>query len=186
LNDVSLKLTEKKEENQEELFNQIKGELKEVQQELHYIQAISTMPLIRETSGIGDDPTQLHQIIDQIEARLRRSQEDTTQATQALMQAQKAILEQQNEAEQEKMALKAKWDEEKAQLLAEQLEVQERVHKALHSMTVIEVKMEDCLPQQVTQLVEVIQQIQQRIMDLELRTMPKTPQEIIDLREATA
>jgi hypothetical protein len=40
-----------------------------------------------------------------------------------------------------------KWDEEKAQLLEEKLEVQERVHKALHSVTVIEVKMEDRLPE---------------------------------------
>jgi hypothetical protein len=142
--------------------------------------------LIRGTSGTGDEPTQLHQIVDQVEARLRRAQEDTTQATQALMQAQKALLEQQNEAEWENISLKAKWDEEKAQLLAEQLEVQERVHKALHSVTVIEVKMEDRLPQQVTQLEEVIQQLQQCITDLELRTMPETPQEIRDLREATA
>jgi hypothetical protein len=102
------------------------------------------------------------------------------------MQAHKALLEQQNEAEWENISLKVKWDEEKAQLLAEQLEVQERVHKALHSVTVIEVKMEDRLPQQVTQLEEVIQQLQQCIMDLELHTMPETPQEIRDLREATA
>ena len=53
------------------------------------------------------------------------------------MQAQKALLEQQNEAKWENIALKAKWDEEKAQLLVEQLEVQERVQKALHSVTVI-------------------------------------------------
>jgi hypothetical protein len=51
-------------------------------------------------------------------------------------------------------------------------------------MTIIEVKMQDCLPQQVTQLEEVIQQLQQRIIDLELCTMPETPQEIRDLREA--
>jgi hypothetical protein len=38
----------------------------------------------------------------------------------------------------------------------------------------------------VTQLEEVIQQLQQCIMDLELRTVPETPQEIRDLREATA
>jgi len=62
------------------------------------------------------------------------------------MQAQKTLLEQQKDAKREKISLKEKWDEEKAQLLAEQLEVQERVHKALHSMTIIEVKMEDCLP----------------------------------------
>jgi hypothetical protein len=78
------------------------------------------------------------------------------------------------------------WDEEKAQFLAKKLEVQERVHKARHSVTVIEVNFEDRLPQQVTQLEEVIQQLQQRIMDLELCTVPKTPQEIRDLRKATA
>jgi hypothetical protein len=56
-------------------------------------------------------------------------------------------------------------------LLAEQLETQERVHKALRYVTIIEVKMEDCLPQQVTQLEVVIQQLQQRITDLELCTV---------------
>ena len=35
------------------------------------------------------------------------------------------------------------------------------------------------------QLEEVIQQLQQRITDLELHTMPETPQEIRYLREAT-
>jgi cell division protein FtsL len=35
----------------------------------------------------------------------------------------------------------------------------------------------------VTQLEEVIQQLQQHITDLELRIMPETPQEIRDLRE---
>jgi hypothetical protein len=81
---------------------------------------------------------------------------------------------------------RAQLQQSKDQLLAEQLETQERVHKALHSVTIIEVKMEDHLPQQVTQLEEVIQQLQQRITDLELCTMPETPQEIRDLREATA
>jgi hypothetical protein len=44
--------------------------------------------------------------------------------------------------------------------------------------------MEDRLPQQVTQLEEVIQQLQQCIIDLELLTMPETLQEIRYLREA--
>jgi hypothetical protein len=110
--------------------------------------------LISGTLGIGDDPTQLHQIIDQVEARLRRAQEDTVQATQALMQAQNTLLEQQSEEKWENISLKAKWDEEKAQLqehkdqlLAKKLEVQERVHKEIHSMMVIKVNMEDHLPQ---------------------------------------
>ena len=104
------------------------------------------------------------------------------QATQALAQEQSAHGEQRKKVEEEQLALQVKWEEEKAQLqqskdqlLAEQLEVQERVHKALHSMGIIEVKMEDRLPQQVTQLEEVIQQLQQCIMHLELHTVPKTP-----------
>jgi hypothetical protein len=117
-----------------------------VQQELQLSQEMSTTPLISGPSGTEDEPTQLHQIVDQVKARLQRAQEDITQATQALMQAHKELLEQQKEEERENIALKAKWDEEKAQLLAEKLEVQERIHKALHSVTVVEVKMEDHLP----------------------------------------
>jgi hypothetical protein len=37
----------------------------------------------------------------------------------------------------------------------------------------------------VVELEEVIQQLQQHITDLELRTVPETPQEFRDLREAT-
>jgi hypothetical protein len=93
----------------------------------------------------------------------------------------------------EKLALQAKWDEEKAelqqskeQLLVEQLEVKERVNRALRSVTIVEVQTEEQVPQQVAQLEEVIQKLQQRIADLELRVVPETPQEIRDQREATA
>jgi hypothetical protein len=75
LNDVSLEFAEKQEAKQEELFNRIKGELKEVHKALQSSQAVSTVPLISETSGTSDEPTQLHQIVDQVEARLRRAQE---------------------------------------------------------------------------------------------------------------
>ena len=71
-------------------------------------------------------------------------------------------------------------------MLVEELEVQERVHRALRYVTVIEVQTEERLPQEVAQLEGVIQQLQQRIVDLELCTVPETPQEIRDLREATA
>jgi hypothetical protein len=46
------------------------------------------------TIGTGDEPTQLHQIINKIEAHLRRAQEDTSQATQALKQVQRELVEQ--------------------------------------------------------------------------------------------
>jgi hypothetical protein len=75
---------------------------------------------------------------------------------------------------------------EKEQLLVEQLKVKERVNKELFSMKVVEVKTEERVPQQVAQLKEVIQQLQQRIEYLELRAVPETPQDVRDLREATA
>jgi hypothetical protein len=53
-------------------------------------------------------------------------------------------------------------------------------------MMVIEVNIEECVPQQVAQLEEVIQQIQQCIADLELRIVLETPREIRDLREEIA
>jgi hypothetical protein len=113
--------------------------------------------------------------------------------TQALAQAQKDMLEQRSNAEQEKLALQGKWKEEKAvlqqdreQLLAKKLKVQEWVHRALRSVKILEVHKEERVPQQVAKMEGVIQQLQQCIADLELRIVPETPQEIRDLREATA
>jgi hypothetical protein len=66
-------------------------------------------------------------------------------------------------AEQEKISLQVKFDEEKAQLqqekeqlLMEQLEVKEAVNKELLSVTVLEIKAEDRVTQQVNQLAEAI------------------------------
>jgi hypothetical protein len=64
--------------------------------------------------------------------------------------------------------------QEKEQLLAEQLEVKEAVNRALHSMTGLEPWEKDRVTYQVEQLVEVIQQLQQQIADLELCTVPDT------------
>jgi hypothetical protein len=68
----------------------------------------------------------------------------------------------------------------------EQLEVKEMVNRALLSMTVIELKVEEIIPQQILQLEEVIQQLQQRIVDFELRAVLETPQDVRDQWEATA
>jgi len=67
----------------------------------------------------------------------------------------------------------------------EQQEVKENVNRSLHSVTIKEVRTEERVPQQVAQLEEVIQKLQQCIADMELRTMPETPQDIRDLREST-
>jgi hypothetical protein len=53
-------------------------------------------------------------------------------------------------------------------------------------MTIVELKSEERVPQQVAQLEEVIQQLQQCIAYLELCTVPETPQNVRDQREADA
>jgi hypothetical protein len=88
LNDASLEIAEKQEAKQEEVFSRIKAELQEVQQALQSSRAVSTAPLTVGTPELGDEPAQLHRIVDTVEAHLRRAQEETTQATQALAQAQ--------------------------------------------------------------------------------------------------
>jgi hypothetical protein len=116
LNDVSLELAEKKEAKQEELFFHITGEFKEAQQALQSSQEVSMEPLTMEILGTGDDPTQLRQIAEKVEAHLRRSQEDIVKATQALVQEQSAHEEKWIKAEHEQLDLQAKWEEEKSQL----------------------------------------------------------------------
>ena len=61
--------------------------------------------------------------------------------------------------------------------------MKEVVNRALRSITFIEVKVEDQVTKQVLQLEEVIEQLQQLIADLELCTVPETPQEVKDKRE---
>jgi hypothetical protein len=51
-------------------------------------------PLIMEISGTGDEPTELIQITEKVEARLRQAQEDIAKATQDLAQAQSTHEEQ--------------------------------------------------------------------------------------------
>jgi hypothetical protein len=59
------------------------------------------------------------------------------------------------------------------------------VNRALRSVTIVEVKAEERIPQQVVKLEEVIKQLQQCIEYLELRAVPETPQDVRDQREAT-
>jgi hypothetical protein len=154
LNDASLEIAEKKEAQQEEIYSRIKVELQGMQQALQSSRTVSTAPPPLGTPELGDEPAQLHRIADTVEAHLRRAQEETTQATQALAQAQEDLLEKRSTAEREKLSLQVKFDEEKSQLhkekeqlLAEKLEVKERVTRALRSVTVVEVKAEERVPQ---------------------------------------
>jgi hypothetical protein len=71
-------------------------------------------------------------------------------------------------------------------LLVKKLGVKEEVNRALRSVTVIEIKAEDQLMQQVEKLTKAIQQLQQCIVDLELCAMPEISQDVRDQREETA
>jgi hypothetical protein len=128
----------------------------------------SPLPLPSGELELGDEPAQLHRVADVVEAHLRRAQEEAEQATQALKQVQGVLIEQRRVAEQEKISLQTKFDEEKVQmqqekeqLLAGQLEVKEAVNRALRSVTGLEPQAEDRVEHQVEQLVEAIQQLQQ-------------------------
>jgi hypothetical protein len=77
---------------------------------------------------------------------------------------QELVVEQHRVAEQEKVSFQTKFEEEKVQiqqdkeqLLTEQLEVKEAVNKSLLSVTGLEPKVEDRVEHQVEQLVEAIQ-----------------------------
>jgi hypothetical protein len=121
-----------------------------VQQALQSSHIVSTASLSARASKLGDEPSQLHHIIDIVESHLRQAQEETVQATQALAQVQGDLVGQRSNVEQENLSLQANWDEEKEQLqqseeqlLVEKLEVKEMVHRELSSVTVVEVKTEE-------------------------------------------
>jgi hypothetical protein len=89
--------------------------------------------------------------------------------------------------QQEKNALQEKFEEdrvkiqkEKEKFLAKQIGIEEAVNKALLSVISLEKKAEELIEHQVMKLVEVIQQLQQRVVELELQTIPQTPQEVRD------
>jgi hypothetical protein len=100
---------------------------------------VSTVPPPSEELELGDEPTQLHIIVDVTEAHLRHAEEEKEHATMALKKAQEEVIEQHRVAQQEKDDLQTKFKEERAQiqqekeqLLAEQVGVKEAVSRALH------------------------------------------------------
>jgi hypothetical protein len=70
-------------------------------------------------------------------------------------------------------------------MLANQIGVKEAVTRSLLYVTGLENMEEYPVENQVGRLSESIQQLQQRIAELELQTVSSTPQEVRDLREET-
>jgi hypothetical protein len=71
LNNASLEIVEKQEAKKEEVFSRIKDKLQGVKQEVQSSHTVSTMPLSTGTSELGDEPAQLHHIVDTVESLLQ-------------------------------------------------------------------------------------------------------------------
>jgi hypothetical protein len=81
---------------------------------------------------------------------------------------------------------KVKIQREKDQLLAEKTAVKEVVSKALRSVSGLAQEEHEAVEVQVMKLVEAIQQLQERVTELEIQVVPSTPQEVRDQREEAA
>jgi hypothetical protein len=127
------------------MYDRIETEMIGVQQALQSSRAVSTAPPPSEEPELGDEPTQLHRIVDVTKACLHRVQEEKEQASVALKQAQEEIIEQRRVTQQKKDDLQTKFEENKAQiqqekeqLLVEQVRFKEAVNRALRSVTGLE------------------------------------------------
>jgi hypothetical protein len=70
------------------MYEKIEIELRGVQQALHSSHTVSTMPPPSEEPELGDEPAQVHRIVDVTKASLRLAQEEKEHATVALKKAQ--------------------------------------------------------------------------------------------------
>jgi hypothetical protein len=81
---------------------------------------------------------------------------------------------------------KEKIHREKDRLLTDKTAFKEVVSKSIHSVLGLTQKKHETVEIQVTKLVEAIQQLQARVMELELQEVPSTLQEVRDQREESA
>jgi hypothetical protein len=70
--------------NKEELYERVMKELKEIQQAIQLIYAVPIAPSSSQDVELGDEPAQLRRLIDAIEARHQKFQEEKEKATKAL------------------------------------------------------------------------------------------------------
>jgi hypothetical protein len=76
LNDVVMEIVKNQDTKQEEMYSHIEIELQGVQQELQPRSAVSIATLSVGTPEVGDEPAQLHRIMDSIEAHLQKVQDE--------------------------------------------------------------------------------------------------------------
>jgi hypothetical protein len=73
MQDDSLEITKKQEENKEEMYDRIDIELQGVQQALQSSRAVS---IVSGEPELGDEPAQIHRLANTVEACLRKAQEE--------------------------------------------------------------------------------------------------------------
>jgi hypothetical protein len=73
-----------------------------------------------------------------------------------------------------------KIQEEKDQLLTEQIVIKQAVTRAIGFVPGLEQEESNSVEMQVGKLVEAIQQLQERLAELEIQAIPSTPQEVKD------
>jgi hypothetical protein len=185
ISDTSEDILQRNEDKQETMYERIEVKVNWVQQALYSSHEVSTVPPSSEGTELGDEPAQLRRIADATEALLHHVQEEKEQATEALKKEKQEAIEQRQVAQQEKYGIQAKFAEdraqiqkEKEQLLANQIGVKEAVIRALRFLVGLEWMEEDPVEIQVGKIVESIQKIQQRVVELELQAVPSTLQEV--------
>jgi hypothetical protein len=119
VSDASQDIMQNTEAKQATMYEKIETELRGVQHRPFTPAAQYPLPPPSEEPELGDEPAQLHRIVDATEAHLRRAQEEKEQATVALKQAQQEMVEQRRVAQQEKDDLHTKFEEERAQIQQE-------------------------------------------------------------------
>jgi hypothetical protein len=193
LNEAIEEIKEKKEAKKQTMYEKIEVELQGVQQALQSNRAVSTAPMPEGTPKERDELDQLRKIVDLVEIHLQKEEEVIAQATQALNHAHKEIIEKHQVAQQEKEAIQEKFDKERAkikkgkeQLLMKKIGIKEAINRAFFSMIGLEQKVEEPIECQVMKLAEVIQQLQQRVVEIEIQAILSTPQEERDQREVNA
>jgi hypothetical protein len=107
-----------------------------------------------------------------------------------LKKEKEEALEKLHVVQQEKDDIRVKFEEEKEkmqkekdQLLAKQTDVREEVTRALHSVLGLAQEEPESTEMEVGKLAEAIQQLQARVMELEIQIVPNTPQEVHNQRE---
>jgi hypothetical protein len=89
-------------------------------------------------------------------------------------------------SKQSSQRIERKYKRRKNNCLRSRSRVKEAINIALRSVTGLEKIEEDPIENQVAKLAEAIQQLQQRVAELEIQTTPSTLQDVRDQREETA